>query len=405
MNRWLITFVISGITIFFSATRAQADGIYHPQTNDTPCLPGVYPHPPQECILAGPAAFTTERAFIFTEIERQPEIFIPIDPAYGETSYQYAKMKSEQGYIFASLEDAVAGNNVSYMLQPGFNYASYIDVVNLDGKTYYQIGFRQWIRGRDIDRFVLPTEFSGVILEGTPDRPFGWVLLDTSTYKEPTFYHPEVAGNLARHQIIQVFDTQIVSGFEWYLVAPGEWIEQRRVALVYPRQVPPSGVTNGRWVEINLFEQTTSVYQRGEMVFATLTTTGSTEFYSRPGLFRITEKLETTPMRGGGDENTYYLEDVPWTMYFDQRRAFHGEYWHDHLGYKSSHGCANLSFTDAEWLYNWAKLGDWVYVWDPSGMTPVIDALFTNLIPESFTPGDLFEFKFRSFLESTLIDS
>ena len=140
---------------------------------------------------------------------------------------------------------------------------------------------------------------------------------------------------------------------------------------------------NGRWIEINLFEQTTAVYENGKLIFATLTTSGSPDFYTRPGLFKITEKLLVTHMAGGEEadgSDKYYLENVPWTMYFDQRRALHAEYWHNHLGYKSSHGCANLSFADAEWLFNWAELGDWVYVWDPSGQTPVIPSLFTQLL-------------------------
>ncbi|MBW8012671.1 MAG: L,D-transpeptidase [Chloroflexi bacterium] len=391
MKHWFIIFLLSGIALVFPEGFSQADGDDRPQTIDTPCLPGIYLQTPQECILVGPAAYLTERAVILAEIESQSEIFLPVDPSFGETSYQYAKIYSERGFVFSSLEDAVEGSNVSRLIQPGFNYVSFTEEVDVDGRSYYQIGFREWIRARDVDRFVVPTDFSGVTLTGTPERPFGWVLYETPAYKIPTFNNPEIAGNLTRHQIIQVFDTQVISGFEWYLVAPGEWIEQRKIALVYPRQTPPHGVRNGRWVEINLFEQTTAVYERGEMVFATLTTSGSTEFYTRPGLFQITEKLETTPMRGGRDEETYYLEDVPWTMYFDQRRAFHGEYWHDHLGYRSSHGCANLSFADADWLYNWAEVGDWVYVWDPSGRTPVIEALFTALIPEIYTREDLLE--------------
>jgi hypothetical protein len=90
-------------------------------------------------------------------------------------------------------------------------------------------------------------------------------------------------------------------------------------------------------------------------------------------------------MRGGVEKDgsdRYYLEDIPWAMFFDQGRAFHGEYWHDHLGYRSSHGCANLSFSDARWLYEWARLGDWVYVWDPSGQTPVDPRLYTHLLDD-----------------------
>jgi len=68
----------------------------------------------------------------------------------------------------------------------------------------------------------------------------------------------------------------------------------------------------------------------------------------------------------------YYLEDVPWTMYYDDARgALHGAYWRANLGFPQSHGCVNCSVGDSHWIYDWAQEGDWVYVWDPSGKTPV----------------------------------
>jgi lipoprotein-anchoring transpeptidase ErfK/SrfK len=80
----------------------------------------------------------------------------------------------------------------------------------------------------------------------------------------------------------------------------------------------------------------------------------------------------------GGTGGYYYLADVPWTMYYDQARAIHGAYWRPKpfFGYQGSHGCVNLSVGDARWMYDWAVLGDWVYVHDPSGRTPT-DEEFT----------------------------
>ena len=77
----------------------------------------------------------------------------------------------------------------------------------------------------------------------------------------------------------------------------------------------------------------------------------------------------------------YYLEDVPWTMYYDEARALHGAYWHNFFGYPQSHGCVNLSDGDAHWLYNWASVGDFVYVFDPSGKTPTDSSLFGTGAP------------------------
>ena len=82
-----------------------------------------------------------------------------------------------------------------------------------------------------------------------------------------------------------------------------------------------------------------------------------------------------------GERNTsnfYYLENVPWTMYFDKARALHGAYWRARMGYPQSHGCVNLTPGDAHWLFDWAKIGDWVYVHDPSGQTPTDPSFYGN---------------------------
>jgi lipoprotein-anchoring transpeptidase ErfK/SrfK len=77
-----------------------------------------------------------------------------------------------------------------------------------------------------------------------------------------------------------------------------------------------------------------------------------------------------------GKVDYYFLQDVPWTMYYDQKRALHGAYWRAMFGFPQSHGCVNISVGDSHWLYDWANVGDWVYVWDPSKKTPTDPALY-----------------------------
>ena len=67
-------------------------------------------------------------------------------------------------------------------------------------------------------------------------------------------------------------------------------------------------------------------------------------------------KLEKNKMSGReGKADYYYLEDVPWIMYFNKDMALHGAYWHDRFGYQHSHGCVNLSPLDAKWLFDWTS--------------------------------------------------
>jgi len=31
--------------------------------------------------------------------------------------------------------------------------------------------------------------------------------------------------------------------------------------------------------------------------------------------------------------------------------SLHGTYWHDIFGYRTSHGCVNMTISDAKWVY------------------------------------------------------
>lgn len=107
---------------------------------------------------------------------------------------------------------------------------------------------------------------------------------------------------------------------------------------------------------MNLAEQTLAVYEGDRMVFATLVSTGLPWWQTPEGLFRIWAKVRIGNMsRTTADAgSSYFLQDVPWTMYFEGPYALHTAYWHDGFGYPRSRGCVNLSPRDAHWLFEWA---------------------------------------------------
>jgi hypothetical protein len=357
------------LSIFFPQNSAIAEENTDSIPPQALCLPGIYLGDDMpECILLGPAEYFTHIAWIEAEIASQAYRYTPIDSAYGTTHLTYLELNEDNPrYKYSSLEDAMQGGKRSSTLAEGNAYVSYVNQVTSNGKTFFELTDGNWIRSGAISGFAEPNTFRGVLTQGTPERIFGWVLLETETHSKPGYFKGTGTGNkLERYSIIEAFEVEKIGKSNWYMVAPGEWIFQTDVALIYPSNNPPERVRNSRWIEINLFEQTVAVYENGEMVFATLTTTGASRTATRPGLFTVYEKHIITSMAGGDKENGdyYNLKDVPWTMYFDERRALHAEYWHDHLGYRSSHGCANLSFPDAQWLFEWAEMGDWVYVWE-----------------------------------------
>ncbi len=178
--------------------------------------------------------------------------------------------------------------------------------------------------------------------------------------------------------MVQIYESQEVEGATWYRIGPDEWVADNLLAIVTPDPQRPEGIPEDRWIDINLYEQTLTVYDQGELVFATMASTGLPGWWTQPGVFQVYARLENDDMSGAfaADRSDYYLlEDVPWVLYYDKARAMHGAYWHNGYGLPRSHGCVNLSPTDAHWLYDFAQEGTWVHAWDPSGKTPT-DAEF-----------------------------
>jgi len=341
------------------------------------CLPGIYLVDPQDCMPLGPSAYLTSLASNGITLPLVTAPYHPVDPSLGVLPFSYAILDEERTPVFASLEDAMGGlNSIGEIAAGPLRYVSYIDYADTDYGRFFKRQDSTWLQVSS--RVSVPRSYpGGIALSRTPTASFGWILPyapELESKRNPGYALEDYTGHsLSQYQIVQVYSTQLVNDTEWYLIAPDEWVEGRFIGRVLPNTVPPDGVTNGRWIEVNLAEQTLAVYAHNELVYATLIASGLDPFFTKPGLFQIENKLESTPMSGAFTEDRsdyYYLEDVPWTMYYDHARALHGAYWRTAFGFPQSHGCVNLAPADAHWLYDWAEVGDWVYVWDPSGNTP-----------------------------------
>ena len=378
-RRFLSVIFVVVIVSLLIPTSAQAEG-----DDDIPplCPPDLYFDSSQDCAPFGPTAYLMEMEALGITF---PETPLPIqnpDPALSEVEYTYAYVTAKRAPIFLTLNAAVEDNKnkVVRWITPGFNYVSISQSTYVGNKRYYYTDIG-WMRGNDVAITSVP-EFQGVEFVETPKNSFGWVLSMFSpggvaeTKRSPGYENDDYTGRYLEHkQMVQIYDIQTIGKWDWYLVGPEEWIIQTAIATVTPKTRPPEGMTWNRWIEVNLYEQTLAVYEDRKLVFATLIASGVNPYYTYPGIFRVEEKLDLTRMRWLTDpEDAYNLEDVPWTMYFDESRAFHGAYWRANLGYPQSHGCVNMSVGDSHWLYNWAELGERIFVYDPSGKTPLSEA-------------------------------
>ncbi|NLF50642.1 MAG: L,D-transpeptidase [Leptolinea sp.] len=348
-------------------------------TGEVICLPDVYLTEPHSCLLAGPSSVLTQMAkdgIIY------PAPSLPVSKpslSLNEVPYKYAKIVSPSAPLYGSLALADS-HSATYQLAGATRYISYSYIQDTDYGRYFQSSSGMWLDGGDVAR-AAPPSFQGVIVHSTPKTQFGWILTPGKPRTSPGFSAPEIKREVLQGEIYAISATKQVGDTNWIMIGLGEWIEDRIIGRVVPTTVPPEGVTNGRWIDINLAEQSLTVYEDNRMVFATLVSTGADPFFTQPGLFKIYQKKDKETMSGdfsGDRSGYYYLEDVPWTMYFDKLRAIHGAYWHARFGYDASHGCVNLSIGDSRWVYDWAKVGDYVYAYDPTGKTPTDPAFYTH---------------------------
>lgn len=117
-----------------------------------------------------------------------------------------------------------------------------------------------------------------------------------------------------------------------------------------------------RWVDVNLSTQTLVAYEGDTAVLSTLISSGTWEYPTVTGQFRIYVTFESQTMDGRRLGYDYYLENVPYVMYFYADYALHGTFWHNNFGMPMSHGCVNMRTAEAGWLYSWVSIGTLVNV-------------------------------------------
>ncbi|HPH96883.1 MAG TPA: L,D-transpeptidase [Anaerolineaceae bacterium] len=293
------------------------------------------------------------------------------DPALSQLDTPYLVVTKDAIPLYASMEDTTAAQT----LASGMKYLAIQQRVDNDSGVFYQLKTGWWVKAGEAGASccIYAGRFQGLTFKQNPTNSFGWIIETAISRTGPGYAFPETSHSMNRETVVQIYGTQEADKTTWYRINLTEWVERRYIRQLVLHTTPPAGVNNGRWIEVNLYEQTLSVYENGNLVFATLIASGMDPFFTRPGLFQIYKKKPLETMSGAFEADKsdfYYLEDVPWTMYYDEARALHGAYWRAMFGYPQSHGCVNLSPGDSHWLYDWANEGDWVYIWDPSGQTP-----------------------------------
>ncbi len=134
-------------------------------------------------------------------------------------------------------------------------------------------------------------------------------------------------------------------GIDETVTGPSAWMADGRVDLP-------------RYVTVDLSEQRLYAYENGRLIKTFLVSTGLPGTPTNPGTFHISQKIYSH-LYSGPD---YYFPNTLYNLRFDGSRLLHGAFWHNNFGHPMSHGCVNISYTNAAWLYDWMQIGDTVIV-------------------------------------------
>ncbi|MGD8814681.1 MAG: L,D-transpeptidase [Anaerolineales bacterium] len=352
-----------------------------PTTLDYLCTVRMQLRYPGLCPNLGPAGELAELARLgMYPMRPLPTVEPVLNPPFLD--FVYVGMKRDGTPLYASPADAFGGGSASSFSPRGFVFYSYFGKYtdpDDENSIVYRTQFG-YVREQDVTLATIAGR-KGMAFSRNPDRPFGWIAVG-GTCSQTSPDSGEYSGNCyVLHQVVQIYGSEQVGDWTWYRIGPEEWMEQRTLALVFPDGTPPEGVgEDERWIVVDLYEQTVMAYDAGLLVYATVTSTGLSGMWTRPGLHQVWVKLDADDMTGGevtpDGSNYYFLDNVPWVMYFDGARALHGTYWHNKFGTQSSRGCVNLTKADAHWFYDFTEIGTWIYVHDPSGATPTDPSMY-----------------------------
>ena len=215
-----------------------------------------------------------------------------------------------------------------------------------------------WIPARDVQT-VKASAFAGTTVDGELD--VAW----TYDKRLPLYSSPDVkkipSAYVERLTQVTVGGQQQKGAVLWLKTELG-WLKASDVRVPEP-QLPPSGLSpDEHWIDVDTKSQTLVAYVGTRPVYATMVSTGrgkpGSDKATPVGLHRLWIKLRRSDMDNLEDAETqspYAVEAVPYVMFFDRGYGIHGTYWHDRFGVPKSHGCVNVSVSDARWLFKFTS--------------------------------------------------
>jgi hypothetical protein len=198
------------------------------------------------------------------------------------------------------------------------------------------------------------SEWQGITLSGNEHFPFGWV----TPNKAPVYDAPKgkKIDELARRTRVDIFEEEGEGRGRWVRIGEGRYMKAEHLNEVRKLERPEGTGTHRQWIDVDLGEQVVVAYENDRPVYATLTSSGRPPNSTPRGNYPVWGKASAITMKSQDyDDEPYYVNRVPWVMFFQAHNALHGAYWHDRFGAVKSHGCANLAPKDSRFLFDWLE--------------------------------------------------
>jgi hypothetical protein len=286
---------------------------------------------------------TTEQVLQVPEGSNLPFVYVMVGVAEGT----FLPMWSDLGALRAQQPP-------ERQLKRGDTIAVRPNVERVDDESYYVAVDDKVVPVKGTFTLKSFSDWQGVALDDHTQLPFAWV----TPRKAKVFDAPK--GNAveerARRSRVDVLEEQLVGKVRWLRIGEDRWMKADQLNEVRKIERPVSTTGNPQWLDVDLGEQVVVAYRQDKPVYATLISSGREPNHTPRGDYPIWGKVTAITMKSQEyDEIPYYVNKVPWVLFFQAHNALHGAYWHDLFGVVKSHGCANLAPRDARYLFEWLE--------------------------------------------------
>lgn len=125
--------------------------------------------------------------------------------------------------------------------------------------------------------------------------------------------------------------------------------------------VDPSWRGGSKRIVVDLSEQRLYAYEGQREANTFLISSGIPMMPTPTGHYHMSQKIYNKHYVGNYGPGNPLNFDLPNTLYNMRIGGtsflLHGAYWHNNFGHRMSHGCVNISYANAAWLWAWAPIG------------------------------------------------